>query len=242
VSDPVFDIREAVVVRSSGHSRFELRVPKLEVQRGEKLALVGPSGSGKSTLLDLLAMVEPPNSVERFLFTPVAGAPVDVAALLAAKSHDKLAALRRHWLGYVLQTGGLLPFLRVRDNIGLSRALLGLPLEPEVTQAAQALGVAAQLGKVPAALSVGERQRVAVARALAHRPAVVLADEPTAALDPTNASTVMRLFVDQADGFGITVIVASHDPARVEALGFRSISPSLTQGDSVGTTHASFSS
>ena len=241
MSDLVFDLLNAVVVRSSGRSRFELHVPKLEVQRGEKLALIGPSGSGKSTLLDLLAMVEAPSSVERFVFAPAAATPVDVAALLAARSQDKLAALRRHSLGYVLQTGGLLPFLRVRDNIGLSRALLGLPAEPEVTEAARALGVVAQLEKLPGALSVGERQRVAVARALAHRPAVVLADEPTAALDPANASIVMRLFVDQADRLGITVIVASHDPERVEALGFHCISPSLEPGDGDSTMRARFS-
>ena len=235
----VFALTNVTVLKAGSRSSFELSVPRLEISRGMKLAVVGPSGCGKSTLLDLLSMVSLPASVERFVFAPNEGHEFDVAALWRDRRHDRLAALRRLSIGYVLQTGGLLPFLPVRQNIGLSRALLGLRPEPEVGEAASSLGVAQQLDKHPATLSVGERQRAAVARALAHRPAVVIADEPTAALDPANSATVMRLFVDLADRFGVTMIVATHDPDRVAELDFRCLSPELETR--AAATRASFS-
>jgi putative ABC transport system ATP-binding protein len=241
MTQPVFALTDVAVRKTSPTSSFELSVPHLEIGRGDKLALVGPSGCGKSTLLDLLCMVSQPVRMQRFHFTPNHGPGIDVAALLRARRYDRLAALRRFSIGYVLQTGGLLPFLNVRANIALSRDLLGLPHEPEVGDSARALGIAEQLDKLPAMLSVGERQRVAVARALAHRPAVVMADEPTAALDPANAATVMRLFVELADRFEVTMIVATHDPARVAELGFQSLSPQLEILEA-GTTRAVFSS
>jgi len=237
VNGLVFALTNVTVLKAGSRSSFELSVPRLEISRGMKLAVVGPSGCGKSTLLDLLSMVSLPASME--CFAPNEGHEFDVAALWRDRRHDRLAALRRLSIGYVLQTGGLLPFLPVRQNIGLSRALLGLRPEPEVGEAANSLGVAQQLDKHPATLSVGERQRAAVARALAHRPAVVIADEPTAALDPANAATVMRLFVDLADRFGVTMIVATHDPDRVAELDFRCLSPELETR--AAATRASFS-
>jgi putative ABC transport system ATP-binding protein len=236
VTDLVYALRNVRVSRISGASRFDLVVGALAIERGEKLALIGPSGSGKSTLLDLLSMVSVPSQAEQYLFAPVAGKAIDVGAMLARAddSGNRLARLRRDGIGYVLQTGGLLPFLTVRRNIGLSRSLRGDALEPMVTEVACSLGVADHLHKLPDALSVGERQRVAIARALAHRPAVVLADEPTAALDPSNAANVMDRFVVLAREAGATVVIASHDHSRVAALGFRCVSPVLsTEGTAV---------
>jgi len=236
VTDLVYVLRNVRVSRVSGAARFDLVVGGLAIDRGEMVALIGPSGSGKSTLLDLLSMVSVPAHAEQFLFAPDIGRAIDVGALLAAADGggNRLAHLRRDGIGYVLQTGGLLPFLSVRRNIGLSRALRGDALEPMVTEIARALGVAEHLHKYPASLSVGERQRVAIARALAHRPAVVLADEPTAALDPSNAANVMDRFVMFAREAGATLVVASHDQTRVAALGFRCVSPVLsTEGTAV---------
>ena len=230
----VYALDDVLVSRSAAGTRFDLLVERLRVARGELLALIGPSGSGKSTLLDLLSLVSVPSNASCFLFAPADGDAIDVGDLLSRAQGNRLARLRRDGIGYVLQTGGLLPFVSVRRNIGLSRALRGEASDPMVQEAAQALGVAQHLDKLPAALSVGERQRVAIARALAHRPAVVLADEPTAALDPANAANVMSRFVAFAREAGATVIMASHDRERVAAFGFRCIVPMLTlQGGSV---------
>jgi putative ABC transport system ATP-binding protein len=235
--DWVYELRGVCVSRTSGAARFDLIVDALAIGRGEMLALIGPSGSGKSTLLDLLSMVSVPARAQAFMFAPQPGKAIDVGAMLARAggSGNRLAGLRRDGIGYVLQTGGLLPFLSVRRNIGLSRALRGEPLEPMVTDVARALGVAGHLHKYPAELSVGERQRVAIARALAHRPAVVLADEPTAALDPSNAANVMDRFVMFAREAGATIVLASHDQTRVAALGFRCVSPVLSTDGTVVT-------
>ncbi len=236
MSDAVYALRNVRVTRVAGSARFDLVVGALEVGRGELLGLIGPSGCGKSTLLDLLSMVSVPAEAEKFFFSPMPEQSIDVGRLLleAGERGNSLAHLRRDGIGYVLQTGGLLPFLTIRRNISLSRALRGDPLNPMVAEVADALGVGQHLDKLPDALSVGERQRVAIARALAHRPAVVLADEPTAALDPANAANVMQRFVLFGREAGATIIVASHDQSRVEALGFRCISPALsTEGSSV---------
>jgi len=199
-------------LRDIGKSRqgYRLQVPRLDLQPGQRLALVGPSGSGKSTLLDILALVLSPDPGGSLEFSRD-GRITDVAALWRHGRQDQLAALRGQEMGYVLQTGGLLGFLDVRRNIGLSRALLGLSEDATVPRLAQQLEIADQLDKLPGALSVGQRQRVGIARALAHGPALVLADEPTASLDPLNAERVMQLLVARAQEQGACVLVATHD-------------------------------
>ncbi|MNP31089.1 Lipoprotein-releasing system ATP-binding protein LolD [compost metagenome] len=132
-----------------------------------------------------------------------------------------MAELRSRYLGYVLQTGGLLGFLDVRGNIALSRKLLGLKDDASVTRLAGQLDIADQLDKKPADLSVGQRQRVSCARALAHGPRLLLADEPTAALDPLNAERVMQLLVAQAREHGVCCVVATHDEALARASGLQ---------------------
>ncbi|MCT0976303.1 type IV secretion associated ABC transporter ATP-binding protein TagT, partial [Pseudomonas aeruginosa] len=143
----------------------------------------------------------------------------DIAALWRDGRQDRLAALRRQHCGYVLQSGGLLEFLDVRRNIGLPCALLGTPSAERVQALAERLEIGDQLDKKPAALSVGQRQRVAIARALVHAPRLLLADEPTAALDPLNAERVMRLLVEQARERGACTVVATHDERLARAAG-----------------------
>ncbi len=201
------DIRKS---RGSGSQRFSLHVPRLDLQPGQRLAVVGASGSGKSTLLDLLALVLSPDPGGELSLRGEAG-DSDIAALWRAGRHDRLAQLRSRLLGYVLQTGGLLGFLDVRGNIGLSRALLGLGDDGSVRRLAEQLEIADQLDKRPAALSVGQRQRVGIARALAHAPRLVLADEPTASLDPLNAARVMQLLVQQSQARGAALLLTTHD-------------------------------
>lgn len=216
-------------VREAGGATFQLRVPELGIARGEKVGLVGPSGCGKSTLLDMLAMVLRPTGMERFEFCPDDGEPTDLAAIWNRRRLNQLSDLRKRHVGYVLQTGGLLPFLSVRDNIDLSRRLSSMPDDGSVEALAEALEIDGQLSKLPGMLSVGERQRVAIARALAHDPAVVIADEPTASLDPGVAQTLMTLFLRLAENGGFTVIVASHDSDFVRDLGLRVLTHSASR-------------
>jgi putative ABC transport system ATP-binding protein len=145
-------------------------------------------------------------------------------------------------MGYVLQTGGLLPFLSVRDNIGLSRQGLGLSVQDSVEAVADKLGIGRHLDKYPAKLSVGERQRVAIARAMAHEPSVVIADEPTASLDPINAEEVMVLFTNLADEFQVTLILATHEWDWVEKWDFRRVQFNIKQDAANGAVRSTATS
>ncbi|OAJ49381.1 ABC transporter ATP-binding protein [Pseudomonas marginalis] len=207
--------------RGVGSQRYRLVIPALTLRAGEQLAIVGPSGCGKSTLLDLLALVLAPDQVGQFDFHQH-----DIAGLWRGEQQSTLAALRSQHLGYVLQTGGLLGFLDVRDNIALSRQLLGLTDDGSVLRLAEQLEISDQLAKKPAALSVGQRQRVSCARALAHAPQLVLADEPTASLDPLNAERVMQALLAQAREHRAACVIATHDEplARASGLQVRRIS------------------
>ncbi len=223
MDDLTFSIRRLRKERRDG-AGFTLELTRLDIGRGERVALVGPSGCGKSTALDTLAAVLRPDDAETFLFSPRPGTVVDVMAAWRAGQRDALAHLRLHHVGYVLQTGGLLPFLSARENIALARDALGLPRQDNgVARLAERLGIARLLDTAPGRLSVGERQRVAIARALAAQPSVVLADEPTAALDPLNARSVLKLFSALAEDMGITVILVTHAPDEATTLGFRQI-------------------
>jgi putative ABC transport system ATP-binding protein len=221
-----------------GDNGFELNVPRLTIRRGEKVALVGFSGCGKSTLLDLLAMVLRPDSVEEFTFFTAQENRLNVAEAWRKKNKDALARARMRFIGYVLQTGGLLPFLSVGDNIGLSLNGLGRPVQEAVKKLAARLGVERHLQKYPSQLSVGERQRVAIARALAHEPSVVIADEPTASLDPINAAEIMKIFTQIAGEKGVTFVVATHEWERVKELGFRRVKFNLERDSADRTVRA----
>jgi putative ABC transport system ATP-binding protein len=213
-------------------------VPRLDVGRGAKLALIGESGSGKSTLLELLAMILKPSDAESFRFRPTAGDELDVEAAWARGDSDELSGWRSRHIGYVLQHGGLLPYLSVRKNIELPRRLLELPVGGIAEDLAARLGIAQQLEKLPAALSVGQRQRVAIARALAHEPPVVIADEPTAAIDPVNAERITRLLARLADELEVTLIVASHAQDLMRETGFTLLAHEieLVDGDSMAVS------
>lgn len=199
---------------------------------GDKLAFVGESGSGKSTLLELLSMILQPEQCETFSFKPLASAGAhDIAAAWRAADTDMLTDLRSRHIGYVLQSGGLIPYLSVRENIELSRRLLALPLEDCARRWAHKLGIGQQLDKLPATLSVGQRQRVAIARALVHEPSAVIADEPTAAIDPLNAERIMRLLTALADELGVALIVATHAHDLAQRLELEQITHAVEAAD-----------
>jgi putative ABC transport system ATP-binding protein len=218
-SPTVFHLRNLTKSWKAQDGEFQLSVPQLNIHAGDQIAVLGQSGCGKSTLLDILAMTLEPSSCESFHFEPVGVAKTDISTAWKNRNMDLLAGLRGRHIGYVLQTGGLLPFISVRENIELPRRLCELPEDDSVDKLCQRLKISDQLDKLPAELSVGQRQRVAVARALAHEPTVVLADEPTASLDPHTAGEVMELFVELAAQQGITLLIASHDWERVADLG-----------------------
>ena len=213
----ILDIKALSFSRQDRTSRFELHVPNLRLEAGGAVALTGPSGSGKSTLLDCLAFLNRPDGADRFIFRPRGEPEHDI--LLTQDQPDALAGLRARHLGYILQTGGLLPFASIRLNLELSRRMLGLTPGVGVEALAASLGILRHLDRLPRALSAGERQRAAVARALAHGPCLIIADEPTASLDPPNAEIVLRLLLQVVAAHGAALVVATHDWSLAERLG-----------------------
>ena len=130
-------------------------------------------------------------------------------------------------------SGGLLPFQSIYENIVVSRRQLGLACPGPADDILRFLGVHHLARRIPAKVSIGERQRAAVARAIAHSPRIVLADEPTASLDPVNAEKVMALFVRLAAELGITLVVVSHDRALVERMDLRPIVCAVADGTTI---------
>jgi ABC-type lipoprotein export system ATPase subunit len=176
---------------------------------GRLTAVTGPSGSGKTTLLHLLAGLGDPD----------AGEVLVLGERLAALDREARAALRRRHVAVIGQDPGLTPFLSARENVELGLALRGVPAEDSQEQALDALarvGLAERAEQRAARLSAGERQRVAVARAVAAGATLLLADEPTARLDEANALGVGALFSGLARESGAAVVVATHDPLVVE--------------------------
>jgi putative ABC transport system ATP-binding protein len=171
--------------------------------------------------MDLFALVLHPDHTDGFSISPVGGETDDVDELWRRKKHNRLALIRKQHIGYVLQSGGLLPYLTVRENIELPRKLLKMPKDDSIPSISKVLGIHRQLDKLPGLLSAGERQRVAFARALAHRPSILLADEPTAALDPITARKIMAVVMELIKGLKITLITASHDWAHVYKMDLR---------------------
>ncbi|BEQ17063.1 ABC transporter ATP-binding protein [Desulfoferula mesophila] len=203
----VYCLRQVVKQRAKGGSAFELCVPRLDIGRGEFVAIVGASGCGKSTLLDLLGLVLSPSRCEEFSLR-AGGQTHD----LMRQNEASLARLRRVHLGYVLQTGGLLPFLSVGDNARLPCRLNGQAGgRDRVEELLAILEIEKQARKKPQFLSGGQRQRAAIARALAHRPPVVLADEPTAAVDKFTATKIRDQFKRLTREMGTTLIMVTHD-------------------------------
>ncbi len=174
---------------------------------GEMVALVGPSGCGKSTTLNLLAGVDRPDS----------GAVIVAGADLATAREAVLVRARRHSIGIVFQSFHLMPHLTVEENIALPLALDGGRDAARVLDLIRRVGLEHRRDHFPAQLSGGEQQRTAVARALVHRPAVVLADEPTGALDSASGAAVLRLMDDLRREEGSALLLATHDEAIAAA-------------------------
>ena len=206
---------EGVVKRYDNAGAPALGPVTLTVAEGEAVAVTGPSGSGKSTLLNLVAGLDRPNEGR----LSVGGLQID------GLGEKALARFRRERIGMVFQFFNLLDDLTVLDNILLPAQLAGSARGKAATRAAElmgVLGIAKHADAYPGRLSGGERQRVAVARALINRPALLLADEPTGALDTASGHEVRQLLVDLHRS-GQTVVLVTHDLVLAEACAERTI-------------------
>jgi putative ABC transport system ATP-binding protein len=181
----------------------------LRVEPGEFLAISGPSGSGKSTLLNLIGCIDKPTS-GRILIDGV-----DTSQLSPAR----ITALRREKIGFVFQTFNLIPVFTAAENVEFPLLIQGVSAGERRKRVGEALAnvsLSARANQRPDLLSGGERQRVAVARAIVHRPALVLADEPTANLDSHNATQLIDLMRDLNRSLGLTFIFSTHDQRLLE--------------------------
>ncbi len=178
----------------------------LTVMAGEVIGLLGPSGSGKSTILNIVACITEPSAGKLVLD----GKPVFEGRWLT----NDLRSLRLTAIGFIFQFHNLLPFLNAWENVAVVRSLAGdsaADAERRAVELLEYLEVAHRKDAMPSKLSGGEAQRVAIARALANNPRIILADEPTAALDSTRAGIVMDLLKKVASDHGAAVMVVTHD-------------------------------
>jgi putative ABC transport system ATP-binding protein len=202
-----------LLVRTSGLSRIytltgeiveALADVTIDIASGEAVAITGPSGSGKTTLLNIVGGLDRPS----------AGVVQVRGRDLTAMRSDELAAYRRETVGFVFQAFRLLPYLTAVENVALPLLLAGTRRAAAAERARAGLervGLAARAAHKPSQLSAGEQQRVAVARAIANGPALLLADEPTGNLDDASARALLDLFAELRERDGLTLIVATHN-------------------------------
>ena len=205
MNSPVVELRGLTRSFEQGGERIDvLRGVNLRVMPGEIVALLGPSGSGKSTMLQAVGLLE-----------GGFGGEIVIAGHSAEKSDaNARTTLRRNHLGFVYQFHHLLPDFDARENVVLPQLVAGKPREEAEARAEEllrALGLGHRLTHRPSQLSGGEQQRVAVARGLANRPALVLADEPTGNLDEATSDKVLEQFLALVRGEGSAALVATHN-------------------------------
>jgi putative ABC transport system ATP-binding protein len=211
-SGPIIDIRNLRKTYLVGQVEVPaLRGVDLAVQAGDFLSIVGPSGSGKSTLFHIIGGLTPPT-----------GGHVRVAGFdLTSLTDAGRTKLRRTAVGFVFQKFNLLPNLTARDNIAVARYIGGNSKpDPKFDEILRVLGIDKRLDHKPNALSGGEQQRIAIARAIVNHPAILLADEPTGNLDTENSQAVLELMRDLNQRLGQTILMITHNP-EAAAFGHR---------------------
>jgi putative ABC transport system ATP-binding protein len=197
----------------SGAAVKAFQCDQLEIGAGEYVAIVGPSGSGKTTLLSLLGGMLSPTSGQVWIGNQS----------LYDLPLDERTRLRRDRMGFVFQSFNLIPYLSALENVQAPLFLKGLA-PPEQRRRALAVlerfGLGARLGHKPAELSIGQQQRVALARTLVNEPRIILADEPTGNLDPDNRQLVLDILAESCRA-GATVVMVTHDPLAAGQAGRR---------------------
>jgi putative ABC transport system ATP-binding protein len=206
----IASIRDVAKTYDSGASAVHALVNvNLEVNTGELVLLEGPSGSGKTTLLSILGCILQPSS----------GSVMIRGRQVSGLPEYRLPEVRLRHIGFVFQSYNLLPALSVRENVQLPLDVKRVPSREARRKASallESVAMSSKMDALPAALSGGEKQRVAIARALATDPDLLLADEPTAALDWSSGRGVMELLRDFGRGQGRAVVAVSHDPRLKE--------------------------
>jgi putative ABC transport system ATP-binding protein len=201
------ETQELTKVYGSGNTEVvAMRDASMQVRHGEVVALLGPSGSGKSTFLTAVGLINPPTSGRVFIGGRL--------VLDGAQAHTHLRSFRRRHVGFIFQKSNLIPFLSAIENVQIALELNGETpgaARKRAQELLDDLGVEDRADHLPSMLSGGQQQRLAVARALANRPSVILADEPTAALDSHRGRQVMELFAQVSHERGAGVIVVTHD-------------------------------
>jgi putative ABC transport system ATP-binding protein len=206
MSDSIVEARGIKKTLGRGAGQVQaLRGVDLSLKRGELTLLMGPSGSGKTTLLLILGC----------MLAPSAGTATIAGTSTSAADKEGLAKIRRDHIGFVFQTYHLFPTLTAAQNVQLALDIRGERGRRAAKKAREALtmvGLEQKANTLPGELSGGEQQRVAIARAFVANPSVILADEPTAALDSDNGRTIMRILADAAHERDRAVLVVTHDP------------------------------
>jgi putative ABC transport system ATP-binding protein len=201
---PVIELRRVTKTYGAGEAAVRaLDRVSLQVQRGEYVAIVGASGSGKSTMMNLIGCLDAPTS-GRYLLDGI-----DTASLV----EFQLAQIRNRKIGFVFQSFNLIPRTRAVDNVALPLAYGGIRPAERRRRALEALdlvGLADRVRHLPTQLSGGQQQRVAIARAMVTHPVLLLADEPTGALDSRSSAEVMGMF-DELNALGRTVVLITHE-------------------------------
>jgi putative ABC transport system ATP-binding protein len=206
ITEPVVRAVDLVKDFDTGGTHFRaLDHVSVEIRRGEMVAIMGPSGSGKSTLMTILGLLDVPTSGSYWLDGE------DVSKL----DRVKQAQMRNRKLGFVFQNFNLLPRLSALKNVELPMVYGRVGVaerEQKAREALIAVGLESKLNNRPNELSGGQKQRVAVARALVGTPTMILADEPTGALDTKTSAEIMGMFRDLNQNLGLTIVVVTHDP------------------------------
>lgn len=210
------EVKDVFKTYKRGKAEFHaLNGISLSIKEGEFLAVMGPSGSGKSTLLHLIGALDKPTSGEVFID----------GVSLSLLGDDALSQIRREKVGFIFQQFNLLPTLTARENILLPLRIAGKSsreTERYADEVIEAVGLTNWSGNLPEEMSGGQMQRVGIARALAIRPSIILADEPTGNLDSKTSEEILNLLKDCQEQFKQTIIMVTHD-AKAAAYGDRII-------------------